>query len=599
MKNNRTQDKIHRAAIRPLIAVLCSSIILMIVFCTLISAEINRMKEKEINRVTHDYVHFYNHIQGFFTDNINLMTGFSAYIQTFEQYDDKEISDYLANLTRNNAFYIRDIGIIQDTTIKWIYPLEGNEKALGTDLSKVKDQAPSIRYVKTNLTNHFDGPRQLVQGGTGYIIRIPILKDNTYWGIASVVLDDKKVRDLFTEYEKECHLKVAILNKSADNKLFFGDPSVVSDDNLSFSSQFSGNEWMIYVVSTEPGFINWNYIILLSIVGVIAGIFVSRFVYRYMSETERVKARNVMLNQAVYRDRLTGLYNRSFFDVRLHEEIDAANRYKTTFSIIYFDLDHFKDVNDQYGHSYGDKVLVKISESVGQFIRSCDVLARWGGEEFVILMPETLLNGALSAAEKVRNQIESIEHPLVGKVTASFGVAEYYPDEYMGSLLKRVDSALYRAKAEGRNRVVYSEPSTCVVGIQHRIGWKEDWRSGNNTIDLDHLELLRLGNQLVEDSYTIYTYEEAVSRYNEVLDHIAAHFDQEEKILAAAGFGGLEEHKKAHQELLESAVAFRENLKEDKINAQQFFNYLMKELIVCHLTEEDVKYFALLRLKTS
>lgn len=593
MKSNRSQGKLHRTAMRPLIAVICSSIILTVIFSALIFTEINRMKEKEINRVTHDYVHFYNHIQDFFTGNVNLMMGFSAYIQTFEQYDDREINDYLANLTRNNAFYIRDIGIIQDTTIKWIYPLEGNEKALGADLSKVKDQAPSIQYVKTNLTNHFDGPRQLLQGGTGYLIRIPILKDDTYWGMVSVVLDAQKVRDLFAEYEKECHLKVAILNKSADNKLFFGDPSIVSKNNLSFSSLFSGNQWTIYVVSTEPDFINWNYIFLMTAVGVITVILVSRFVYRYMRETEKVKARNDILNKAVYRDRLTGLYNRSFFDVRLHEEIDSSNRYKTPFSIIYFDLDHFKNVNDQYGHGCGDKVLVRISESVGQFIRSCDVLARWGGEEFVILMPETRLNGALSAAEKVRSLMESIEHPLVGKVTASFGVAEYCPEEYMGSLLKRVDNALYRAKEEGRNRVEYSDPSANKAAVQHRIGWKEDWCSGNNIIDLDHKELLRLGNQLVEDSYTIYTYEEAVFCYNEVLDHIAAHFEREEKLLAAAGFDGLEEHKKAHRELHESAIAFRENLKEDKINAQQFFNYLMMELIVCHLKEEDVKYFDL------
>ena len=578
---------------RPLIAALCTGIILMLAFSTLILGEVNRMKEKEINRVTHDYVHFQNQIQDFFAKNINLMEGFSAYVKTFEQYDNEDINNYLENLTTSNAYYIRDIGLIRDTTIKWIYPMEGNEKALGTDLSKVKDQAASIDYVKRNLTYYFDGPRQLVQGGTGYIIRMPIVKNDAYWGIVSVVLDAHKVEALFTEYEKECRIHVAILNKEAENNLIFGDPSIISEENPVFSNQFAGSQWTIYVKSTESGYLDWNYIILLTVVSAVVGMLAIRLIYRYISEVERVRAKNDMLNKAVYRDRLTGLYNRSYFDIRLHEEIDHANRYKAPFSILYFDLDHFKSVNDRYGHSSGDKVLMKISESVGNYLRSCDILSRWGGEEIVILMPETHLEGALAAAEKIRALIEAIDHPLVGEVTASFGVAEYYPDEYMGSLLKRVDSALYRAKAEGRNRVACSDQTTGKADIQYRIEWENGWNSGNDNIDLDHKELLRLGNQLVEDSYTIYTYEEAVSRYNELLDHIAAHFEREEQILADAGFAGLEEHKGAHRDLVENAIAFREKLRENKINSQQYFNHLMKEMILCHLTEEDIRYFDL------
>ena len=134
-----------------------------------------------------------------------------------------------------------------------------------------------------------------------------------------------------------------------------------------------------------------------------------------------------------------------------------ANRYGAPLSIAYFDLDHFKNVNDKFGHSYGDAVLREIAQVVGSYLRSSDILARWGGEEFMILMPATRLLDAVTVAEKTRVVIETIDHPNVGHVTASFGVAEYFPDEYVGSWFKRVDKALYQSKEEGRNRVTASE----------------------------------------------------------------------------------------------------------------------------------------------
>lgn len=152
-------------------------------------------------------------------------------------------------------------------------------------------------------------------------------------------------------------------------------------------------------------------------------------------------------------DSLTGIANRQEFSRRLEEEIGRARRYGTPFSLIMYDVDHFKLVNDSHGHLVGDEVLRTVVRRVTEEIRSVDVAARWGGEEFMVLLPETTLSSALVAAEKVRQAIARHPFDEVGPVSASFGVAEFARGENSDALLMRVDEALYRAKDLGRNRV--------------------------------------------------------------------------------------------------------------------------------------------------
>ncbi|NOQ88843.1 MAG: diguanylate cyclase [Gammaproteobacteria bacterium] len=155
-----------------------------------------------------------------------------------------------------------------------------------------------------------------------------------------------------------------------------------------------------------------------------------------------------------YTDSLTHIYNRLHFAHFLDAEIDKVKRYGGTFSIIFFDLDHFKEVNDNFGHLAGDKVLEKITEIVSGANRSADIFARYGGEEFIILTPETELSGAMIHAERLRNDIEKFEFQGVGHVTSSFGVTEFNAEkDDVASLFERADVALYMAKENGRNRV--------------------------------------------------------------------------------------------------------------------------------------------------
>jgi len=152
-------------------------------------------------------------------------------------------------------------------------------------------------------------------------------------------------------------------------------------------------------------------------------------------------------------DHLTGLLNRRRITQLLEHEVRRAHRYDTTFSIILTDIDHFKLVNDQFGHQAGDAVLKMIADVIKAGVRESDFVGRWGGEEFIILSPQTDIAGAISLAEKMLARLASAEFDKVGRRTASFGVASFNRGDDIEKLIGRADAGLYAAKTRGRNRV--------------------------------------------------------------------------------------------------------------------------------------------------
>ena len=180
--------------------------------------------------------------------------------------------------------------------------------------------------------------------------------------------------------------------------------------------------------------------------------------------TLETKNRHLMtqLEEMVIRDPLTGLYNHRQLQICLDEEIIRSKRYGHTFCILMLDIDHFKSVNDSFGHDFGDRVLVGLAGMLRGTVRDgVDVVARYGGEEFVILTPETDVDGGARLAERLRATFAGLEFETptgARRFTASFGVAAAAPDDDVTSLLRRADEALYRAKDGGRNRVSRAEP---------------------------------------------------------------------------------------------------------------------------------------------
>lgn len=163
------------------------------------------------------------------------------------------------------------------------------------------------------------------------------------------------------------------------------------------------------------------------------------------------------LEEELYRlsitDPLTGAYNRRYFLEMLEREIERKQRTGHSFALIMLDLDHFKSINDRFGHAAGDRVLKSLVTAFKERLRKTDCLARWGGEEFVILLPDTTAAGAASLAEELRHRLSQMEIPGVGHVTASFGVTGYCSGDTVETIIQRVDSMLYRAKENGRNCV--------------------------------------------------------------------------------------------------------------------------------------------------
>jgi diguanylate cyclase (GGDEF)-like protein len=160
-------------------------------------------------------------------------------------------------------------------------------------------------------------------------------------------------------------------------------------------------------------------------------------------------------------DDLTGIYNRRALFEQAAREVQRAVRFAHPLSITMFDLDHFKQVNDTHGHAAGDQALRMVAQRCRESIRAVDILGRFGGEEFVVVLPETNTAGACLAAERVRRRI--VDTPIVTdhgaiRVTCSLGVTSLGPNDDFDTLLKRADQALYDAKAAGRNCVRARDP---------------------------------------------------------------------------------------------------------------------------------------------
>jgi diguanylate cyclase (GGDEF)-like protein len=176
----------------------------------------------------------------------------------------------------------------------------------------------------------------------------------------------------------------------------------------------------------------------------------------YQSRLEDFQRRLVAANEALaaqrYVDGLTGIANRMAFDARIHEELHRAERYRRRLSLLLCDLDHFKACNDSLGHTAGDAVLRTVARLLEAGARTSDFVARFGGEEFVVILPETGIEGAMLAAERLRHIVAA--HPWERhSVTISIGASESRAHDTAGRLLERSDGALYEAKKRGRNRV--------------------------------------------------------------------------------------------------------------------------------------------------
>lgn len=296
---------------------------------------------------------------------------------------------------------------------------------------------------------------------------IPILTENEQEAVALVSerKADMSIRSLIVaayaiKKEGLFNLKIAGHVPDYTNKLRIG---VIKDDELLRSILDKGvktltpqereaisNKHVAISVQSEI-----DYALVFSIVGASALLLLIAVLWnrKLAYFNRRLKQLNLELERISETDKLTGLANRLKLDVVISDEINRASRFSQPFSIILIDIDNFKQVNDHYGHLVGDQVLEQLAKVLSSKSRKVDTAGRWGGEEFLIVCPNTEISGAKQLAEHLRSAIESDVFPVEGGITASFGISAFKPDDHVNNIVARADEALYSAKSSGRNRV--------------------------------------------------------------------------------------------------------------------------------------------------
>ena len=320
-----------------------------------------------------------------------------------------------------------------------------------------------------------------------------------------------------------------------------------------------------------------------------------------IANEEIEEARQIAENLA-RRDSLTGLYNRRAIMPVVMYEMQRKKRVESRVSIMILDIDHFKDVNDTYGHDVGDTVLKSIAETLGELCRSTDSVSRWGGEEFLILTPDTSGDHAFVLAEKIRISIEKLQLPSVKQITASIGVAELQTDEKFEHWFQRADACLYTAKLEGRNRSELCPeteiPQEDVSGsniFTQRLQWQNKYMSGNDTIDFQHQELFRQSNLLIDNIVRNESRQTILETQEKLYAYAAAHFRSEAEILKGLQYEKLAYHLHEHTRLLREFDEEINRYKNAEENEYEIVRFIFDEIVLKHIIEEDMKYFPLFK----
>jgi diguanylate cyclase (GGDEF)-like protein len=174
----------------------------------------------------------------------------------------------------------------------------------------------------------------------------------------------------------------------------------------------------------------------------------------------RSRERWAALERLALTDRVTGLFNRHAGELALEREVARARRTRAPFSLVLIDVDHFKQVNDRHGHAAGDEVLKQVSTILTSTFRASDLAVRWGGDEFLVFLPDVTVGGAMVFAERARSQVEALSFDSIGQVTLSAGIAQVRPDEDARAAIRRADAQLYEAKRSGRNLIKVAPTSS-------------------------------------------------------------------------------------------------------------------------------------------
>jgi diguanylate cyclase (GGDEF) domain/hemerythrin-like metal-binding domain len=302
------------------------------------------------------------------------------------------------------------------------------------------------------------------------------------------------------------------------------------------------------------------------------------------------------LRKAALLDKLTSCWNRVRIEEILTQEISRMHRYGTPASMLMLDLDKFKQVNDQFGHLAGDEVLSVFGRLLHADIRATDVPGRWGGEEFIVVLPSSTFFDAVTLAEHIRERLTALSFSFGAVVTVSIGVAACRPTDTVEEWIKRADLALYRAKVNGRNQVMVEDLSgsidnyMCSASRTLHLQWNKTYECGHAEIDNQHKNLFMMANKLLQLNDEKANKENIAAEIRTMIEATIAHFRYEERILKQVAHQGLSPHTHSHQRLLEKTNNLLDRLQSGSAEIGTLLHFMIYELTAQHIMIDD-RYF--------
>ena len=376
-----------------------------------------------------------------------LNSGLGSYLEVrHKTLQPKELNEILAVMYRG-SHHIRNFAIAVGYRLTYVYPLRGNEKAVGLYYPDRPDQWEVIRRIIDTGKPVLAGPINLVQGGRGLAYRAPLYISGKYWGLLSMVVDMDSLFHSILEVSDRDHFEFAVRGKDAagaSGDAVWGDLGLFAEDDVVTQEiEVPGGSWVMGVRS-KADVSGSRFDVPVRLASVLLGLLFAGMLYML------VRNRADMAYLAMY-DQLTGLPNRYLFEDRVRMMFARQKRNPEQVSaLLFFDLDGFKEINDDFGHEAGDEVLRVTAERVSGIMRENDTVARWGGDEFIILLENATQDAVNSYITRLRRKIEVpvLFEGMTLDVGVSIGYALHTDTEGdLDAMLRLADKRMYEDKS--------------------------------------------------------------------------------------------------------------------------------------------------------
>ncbi|QUI24736.1 sensor domain-containing diguanylate cyclase [Vallitalea pronyensis] len=420
------------------------SVMIMILLFLAIDVVKNRDDQRQRLEVLEKFLSFQSRVEATINESTNLLEGYLAYIKTNPDISEDETNRYLEQLLSKKTTLIRNIGMLENTTVIWNYPREGNEKVIGVDLAKIPDQREGVLKVKETLKRLFVGPINLVQGDVGFIARIPVIIEDEYCGQISIVLDADRYLENMDTIMKELHIHAAIYNqRDFPQKPFYGDSSIIDREGLTLDVEILNNQWKVVVEPLHGWQKGDNKIITFRVVAILVSLIIGFFIYMIFHT-------RYQLHDQAMNDQLTGLNNRYVLEYYYQMVLKKAEANNGLIGIFLIDINRFKAINDNYGHKVGDLVLIAFAKRLNAIAIQEKRVFRLGGDEFLILVSDIHhmkdledIEERLRAKAVFNFKHEDMDIPVI----PSIGLATYPIDgDTLEKVMNIADTRMYEEK---------------------------------------------------------------------------------------------------------------------------------------------------------